>query len=252
MTIAPPIITDFDKENIAPWAGNRLIDLRMATLPSKPITRFFLNYKQKKSLGYQKLRPRYEPMDETTKVACEPLCQEGWYFDCETETCKEYSSYVFTVTSGTSTITLRHDNQYTGDIIPCDLTYDYHSVYPNRYSVSPNTIPEEQHIPCNVGTLPLNNDFCSPCTDSSYYTIIITNNTPNYIKGKITGLGSTNYLIGSYTTTSQNFRNGCNCNECYGGMWEEDYVESVLGDSCEAYHELAGSRMNTFNIYGVK
>ena len=105
MTIATPIITDFDKENIAPWAGNRLIDLRMAALPSKPITRFFLNYKQKKSLGYQKLRPRYEPMDETTKVACEPLCQEGWYFDCETETCKEYSYYKLTATDLTFTTT---------------------------------------------------------------------------------------------------------------------------------------------------
>ena len=41
MKIATPTITDFDKEDIAPWAGNRLIDLHMATLPSKPITRFF-------------------------------------------------------------------------------------------------------------------------------------------------------------------------------------------------------------------
>ena len=89
MKIATPTITDFDKEDIAPWEGNRLIDLHMATLPSKPITRFFLNHKQKKSLGYQKLRPRYEPMDEITQPACEPLCPEGWYFDCETETCKE-------------------------------------------------------------------------------------------------------------------------------------------------------------------
>lgn len=90
MTIATPIITDFDIEDIAPWDGNRLVDLHVATLPSKPITRFFLNYTQKKSLGYQKLRPRYEPMDEITQAVCEPLCEEGWYFDCETETCKEY------------------------------------------------------------------------------------------------------------------------------------------------------------------
>ena len=94
MKIATPIITDFDKENIAPWAGNRLIDLRMAALPSKPITRFFLNYKQKKSLGYQKLRPRYEPMDEITQAPCKPLCQEGWYWDCDSESCKEYRSYI--------------------------------------------------------------------------------------------------------------------------------------------------------------
>ena len=90
MKIATPTIIDFDKEDIAPWAGNRLIDLHMTTLPSKLITRFFLNHKQKKSLSYQKLRPRYEPMDEITQAPCEPLCPEGWYFDCETETCKEY------------------------------------------------------------------------------------------------------------------------------------------------------------------
>ena len=99
MKIATPTIIDFDIEDIAPWAGNRLIDLHMATLPSKPITRFFLNHKQKKSLGYQKLRPRYEPMDEITQTACEPLCPEGWYFDCETETCKEYSSYLLYITT---------------------------------------------------------------------------------------------------------------------------------------------------------
>ena len=29
-------------------------------------------------------------MDEITQTACEPLCPEGWYFDCETETSKEY------------------------------------------------------------------------------------------------------------------------------------------------------------------
>ena len=90
MTIATPTITDFDKEDIAPWAGNRLIDLHMATLPSKPFARFFPWSKEKLNLSYQKLRPRYEPMDETTQPACEPLCPEGWYFDCETETCKEY------------------------------------------------------------------------------------------------------------------------------------------------------------------
>ena len=94
MTIATPIITDFDIEDIAPWAGNRLIDLHMATLPSKPFARFFPWNKNALNLGYQKLRPRYEPMDEITQAPCEPLCQEGWYFDCETETCKEYSSYI--------------------------------------------------------------------------------------------------------------------------------------------------------------
>lgn len=93
MTIATPIITDFDIDEIAPWSGNRLIDLHMATLPSKPFARFFPWNKNALNLGYQKLRPRYEPMDEITQAACKPLCPEGWYFDCETETCKEYSSY---------------------------------------------------------------------------------------------------------------------------------------------------------------
>ena len=88
MTIATPTITDFDKEELAPWSGNRLIDLHMATLPSKPFARFFPWNKNALNLWYQKLRPRYEPMDEITQTACEPLCPEGWYFDCETETCK--------------------------------------------------------------------------------------------------------------------------------------------------------------------
>ena len=88
MKIATPTITDFDIEDIAPWVGSRLIDLHMATLPSKPFARFFPWNKNALNLGYQKLRPRYEPMDEITQTACEPLCPEGWYFDCETETCK--------------------------------------------------------------------------------------------------------------------------------------------------------------------
>ena len=89
MKIATPTITDFDKEDIATWEGNRLIDLNMATLPSKPFTRFFPWNKNTLNLDYQKLRPRYEPMNEVTQTPCNPLCQEGWYFDCETETCKE-------------------------------------------------------------------------------------------------------------------------------------------------------------------
>ena len=90
MKIVTPVITDFDIEDIATWSGNRLIELHMATLPSKPFARFFPWNKNALNLGYQKLRPRYEPMDEITQTACEPLCPEGWYFDCETETCKEF------------------------------------------------------------------------------------------------------------------------------------------------------------------
>ena len=41
MKIVTPLISDFDKEEIAPWSGSRLIDLHMATLPSKPFVRFF-------------------------------------------------------------------------------------------------------------------------------------------------------------------------------------------------------------------
>lgn len=93
MKIATPTITDFDKEDIAPWSGNRLIELHMATLPSKIIKPFIFMPTNKHSLYYQKLRPRFEPMNEVTQAPCSPLCQEGWYFDCETETCKEYSHY---------------------------------------------------------------------------------------------------------------------------------------------------------------
>ena len=105
MTIATPIITDFDIEDIAPWAGSRLIDLHMAALPSKIIKPFVFMLTNKQVLGYQKLRPRYEPMDEITQTACEPLCPEGWYFDCATETCKEYSYYKLTATDLTFTTT---------------------------------------------------------------------------------------------------------------------------------------------------
>ena len=90
MKIATPIITDFDKEDIAPWSGNRLIELHMATLPSKIIKPFIFMPTNKHSLYYQKLRPRFEPRDEITQAVCPPKCQEGWYFDCDSESCKEF------------------------------------------------------------------------------------------------------------------------------------------------------------------
>ena len=124
MTIATPIITDFDKENIAPWAGNRLIDLSMATLPSKPFARFFPWNKNALNLGYQKLRPRYEPMDETTKTACEPLCPEGWYFDCVTETCKEYKSYFVDINSLEGFITINRMWKSTTGQIAVNAKYN--------------------------------------------------------------------------------------------------------------------------------
>ena len=123
MTIATPIITDFDKEDIALWSGNRLIDLHMATLPSKPFARIFPWNKNALNLGYQKLRPRYEPMDEITQAPCEPLCQEGWYFDCATETCKEYSSYFVDINSLEGFITINRMWKHTTGQIAVNAKY---------------------------------------------------------------------------------------------------------------------------------
>lgn len=89
MTIATPTITDFDIEDIAPWGGNKLIDLHMKALPSEITKPFIFMPTNRQTLDYQRLRPRYEPLDEQAQGACEPLCREGWHFDCETGACKE-------------------------------------------------------------------------------------------------------------------------------------------------------------------
>lgn len=46
------------------------------------------------NLPYQKMVDRYQFLtSDGVKLQCAPLCPEGWYFDCATETCKEYDWY---------------------------------------------------------------------------------------------------------------------------------------------------------------
>ena len=236
MKIATPIITDFDKEDIAPWAGNRLIDLHMATLPSKPITRFFLNHKQKKSLSYQKLRPRYEPMDEITQTACEPLCPEGWYFDCATETCKQYSRYVIMPTTIVYTLTKwEYEWRYEGDY------YNIHR---------------------GIGT----GNFVSVLTgtkaQSREHPLIAIFNVKTPF-GDLIERGTSEHKIGTFvdnTTYIINYPNE------FEGIGHEIWVEAgtydsafnlppiptgVLLENCAAW-VLSANAVVTFDVYGVK
>ena len=266
MKIATPIITDFDKENIAPWAGNRLIDLRMATLPSKPITRFFLNYKQKKSLGYQKLRPRYEPMDEITQASCEPLCQEGWYFDCETETCKEYRSYLYEVINTFASIeAISHETSYpyTGSGIvqstvgtPPKYVYAFEETnashtYDGFYN--PSVVETFSNSP-KLEAFTHFQEYYYSSNEGDYFEYGIKN-LPSYLVGKPSTFGSNSNFIGEFTYMQKSnalTRPGVNLfPDAYDEGALESWMQTVLCG--KDYVWIGTSIINwKFKLYGVK
>ena len=93
MKIATPLITNFNKDRLAP-ANEKLASFIVGQLPKNIMKPFMFISTSKLNITYQKLRDRYEYLRRLEPMTpCDPKCQEGWYWDCETETCKEYSSY---------------------------------------------------------------------------------------------------------------------------------------------------------------
>ena len=93
MKIDLPQLHNFNKDKLAP-SNEKLASFTVGKLPKNIMKPFMFISTSKLSVSYQKLRDRYEYLRRLEPLApCEPLCQEGYYFDCATETCKEYSSY---------------------------------------------------------------------------------------------------------------------------------------------------------------
>ena len=98
-TLALPNITGLDKEQCVPQGNQRLwnyftVDL-YTILANKIFKPHVFMSTNKFNLPYQKMVDRYQFLtSDGVKPQCQPLCPEGWYFDCKTETCKKYSSYI--------------------------------------------------------------------------------------------------------------------------------------------------------------
>ena len=93
MKIDLPSLINFNKDRLAP-ANEKLASFIVGQLPKNIMKPFMFIPTSKLNVTYQKLRDRYEYLRRLEPLTpCEPLCPEGWYFDCETETCKEYSHY---------------------------------------------------------------------------------------------------------------------------------------------------------------
>ena len=94
MKIDLPSLINFNKDKLAP-ANEKLASFIVGQLPKNIMKPFMFIPTSKLNVTYQKLRDRYEYLRRLEPLThCDPKCQEGWYWDCETETCKEYSSYI--------------------------------------------------------------------------------------------------------------------------------------------------------------
>ena len=95
MKIATPQLHNFDKDKLAP-ANEKLASFTVGQLPKNIMKPFMFISTSKLNITYQKLRDRYEYLRRLEPMTpCEPLCPEGWYWDCKTETCKEFDFYPY-------------------------------------------------------------------------------------------------------------------------------------------------------------
>lgn len=90
MKIDLPQLHNFNKDKLAP-SNEKLASFTVGQLPKNIMKPFMFISTSKLSIYYQKLRDRYEYLRQLEPLTpCDPKCQEGWYWDCETETCKEF------------------------------------------------------------------------------------------------------------------------------------------------------------------
>ena len=90
MKIDLPQLHNFDKNKLAPYK-DKIASFTVDAMPARITKPFMFISTSKLALYYQKLRDRYEYLRRLEPMTpCDPKCPEGKYFDCETETCKDY------------------------------------------------------------------------------------------------------------------------------------------------------------------
>lgn len=93
MKIDLPSLINFNKDKLAP-SNEKLATFTVGQSPKNIMKPFMFISTSKLSVYYQKLRDRYEYLRRLEPLThCDPKCQEGWYWDCDTETCKEFDFY---------------------------------------------------------------------------------------------------------------------------------------------------------------
>ena len=115
MKIDLPSLINFNKDRLAP-SNEKLASFTVGQLPKNIMKPFMFISTSKLNITYQKLRDRYEYLRRLEPLTpCDPKCQEGWYWDCETETCKE-KYIVETFNVGLSQFINRSDMSFAGGI----------------------------------------------------------------------------------------------------------------------------------------
>ncbi len=109
MKIDLPSLINFNKDKLAP-SNEKLATFTVGQLPKNIVKPFMFISTSKLNVTYQKFRDRYEYLRRLEPLTpCDPKCQEGWYWDCDTETCKEYPyEGYFTTGLVDYSITFRH------------------------------------------------------------------------------------------------------------------------------------------------
>lgn len=93
MKIDLPSLTNFNKNLLAP-SNEKLATFTVGQLPKNISKHSMFMTTSKKPLFYQKLRDRYEYLRRLEPLTpCDPKCQEGWCWDCDSESCIQGIAY---------------------------------------------------------------------------------------------------------------------------------------------------------------
>lgn len=234
--ITLPNIVGLDKELCVPEGNQRLWNYFSVEGYSVKHSKIFEPHlfmpTNRSNLPYQKMVDRYQFLtSDGVKPKCEPLCPEGWYFDCETETCKEYSSYVYSILTASYTLT--------------SWWHEWTDYVGMKYGTYVSTWNSTTYSNVTQGPMRL------------------SNNQVIY-KGKPIGLGVTDNLIETYTHTESFTRDPYNLENSFdiytdGSIYamqgyilpisptDENYLGTwALGFEIDTKHEF------TIQVYGVK
>ena len=139
MKIDLPQLHNFNKDKLA-LANEKLTSFTVDVMPSRITKPCMFIPTFKRALYYQKLRDRYEYLRRLEPMTpCDPKCPEGWYWDCETETCKEYPyEGYFTTGLVDYSITFRH-LKYT---LQANCTYSMETLNINNIETTEQCIED--------------------------------------------------------------------------------------------------------------
>lgn len=266
MKIDLPNLINFNKDKLAP-SNEKLASFTVGQLPKNIMKPFMFISTSKLSVSYQKLRDRYEYLRRLEPLTpCYPKCQEGWYWDCDTETCKEYSSYLYEVINTFVSIeAISHETSYpyTGSgIVQSTLGTPPHHVYAfektnasytydgfyNTYVIE--TFSNRPKLEAFVHF----QEYYYSSNEEDYLEYGIKN-LPDYLVGKQSASGSNSNFIGEFIYSQKSnagTRAGVNL---FPDAYYEGALESWMQPAlCGNDYVFVGTGIIDwkFKLYGVK